>query len=48
VYDAESDGELASRVRDEVDDRGVSWRKAAYVVALSCVAEAHETRGLWP
>ena len=36
------------RVRDEVDDRGVTWREAAYVVALSCVAEAHEQRGLWP
>ena len=31
-----------------VDDRGLTWRDAAYVVALSRVAEAKETRGLWP
>jgi glutamate dehydrogenase (NAD(P)+) len=35
-------------VRAEVDARGVTWRDAAYVVALSRVAEAKETRGLWP
>jgi len=35
-------------VRDEFDDRDVTWRTAAYVVALSRIAEAHEARGLWP
>ncbi|WP_101297607.1 glutamate dehydrogenase GdhB [Halegenticoccus soli] len=35
-------------VRDVVEERGVTWRDAAYVVALSRVAEAHEARGLWP
>ncbi|WP_224269310.1 glutamate dehydrogenase GdhB [Haloprofundus salinisoli] len=35
-------------VRAEVDERGVTWRDAAYIVALSRVAEAHEARGLWP
>ncbi|WP_255151569.1 glutamate dehydrogenase GdhB [Halorarius halobius] len=35
-------------VREEVDARGVTWRDAAYVVALSRLAEAHEARGLWP
>ncbi|MFC6716658.1 glutamate dehydrogenase GdhB [Natrialbaceae archaeon GCM10025810] len=32
----------------EVERRDVTWRDAAYVVALSRVAEAHEMRGLWP
>ncbi|MEF8903893.1 MAG: Glu/Leu/Phe/Val dehydrogenase, partial [Haloarculaceae archaeon] len=35
-------------VRAEHDARGVTWRDAAYIVALSRVAEAHEVRGLWP
>ena len=35
-------------VRDEYENRDVSWRDAAYIVALSRVASAHETRGLWP
>ncbi|MFC7203654.1 glutamate dehydrogenase GdhB [Haloferax namakaokahaiae] len=35
-------------VRDEVDDRDVTWRDAAYIVALQRVAAAHEHRGLWP
>ncbi|MCU4972872.1 Glu/Leu/Phe/Val dehydrogenase [Halobacteria archaeon AArc-m2/3/4] len=35
-------------VRTEVEQRDVSWRDAAYVVALKRVAEAHEARGLWP
>ncbi|WP_129116893.1 glutamate dehydrogenase GdhB [Halegenticoccus tardaugens] len=35
-------------VREEVETRGVTWRDAAYIVALSRVAEAHEARGLWP
>ncbi|WP_224450028.1 glutamate dehydrogenase GdhB [Haloprofundus salilacus] len=35
-------------VRAEVDERNVTWRDAAYIVALTRVAEAHEARGLWP
>ncbi|SNZ17928.1 glutamate dehydrogenase (NADP) [Natronoarchaeum philippinense] len=35
-------------VRDEYEARDVTWREAAYVVALSRIAEAHEIRGLWP
>jgi glutamate dehydrogenase (NAD(P)+) len=35
-------------VRDAYERRGVSWRDAAYAVALSRLAEAHQTRGLWP
>ena len=35
-------------VRTEVESRDVSWRDAAYVVALSRVAAAHKVRGLWP
>ncbi|KTG10262.1 amino acid dehydrogenase [Haloprofundus marisrubri] len=35
-------------VRAEVDERNVTWRDAAYIVALSRVAKAHEARGLWP
>jgi glutamate dehydrogenase (NAD(P)+) len=35
-------------VRAEVDAEGLTWRDAAYVVALSRIAEAKETRGLWP
>ncbi|MEF8782072.1 MAG: glutamate dehydrogenase GdhB [Haloarculaceae archaeon] len=35
-------------VREEYDARPVSWRDAAYIVALSRVAEAKEARGLWP
>jgi glutamate dehydrogenase (NAD(P)+) len=31
-----------------VDERCVTWRDAAYIVALSRIAEAKETRGLWP
>ncbi|WP_440763925.1 glutamate dehydrogenase GdhB [Natronorubrum sp. DTA7] len=37
-----------SAVRDEVESEELTWRDAAYVVALSRVAEAHEVRGLWP
>lgn len=40
--------EAWDEVRTEVDERGVSWRDAAYIVALSRLAEAHEARGLWP
>ncbi|ADD07218.1 glutamate dehydrogenase (NAD) (plasmid) [Natrialba magadii ATCC 43099] len=32
----------------EYESRDVSWRDAAYIVALSRIAEAHESRGLWP
>jgi glutamate dehydrogenase (NAD(P)+) len=35
-------------VRREVDDRGVTWRDATYIVALSRIVDAHEKRGLWP
>ena len=35
-------------VRDERERHDVSWRDAAYIVALQRVAEAHEIRGLWP
>ena len=35
-------------VRREVIDRDVTWREAAYIVALSRIVEAHEHRGLWP
>jgi glutamate dehydrogenase (NAD(P)+) len=37
-----------NEVRHEVDSRDVTWRDAAYIVALSRIAEAHQTRGLWP
>ncbi|GAA0271467.1 glutamate dehydrogenase GdhB [Halobacterium noricense] len=35
-------------VREEFEAREVTWRDAAYIVALSRIAEAHDTRGLWP
>jgi glutamate dehydrogenase (NAD(P)+) len=35
-------------VRQEYENRDVTWREAAYIVALSRVAESHEHRGLWP
>ena len=35
-------------VRREFESRDVTWRDAAYIVALSRVADAHEARGLWP
>ncbi|SEO99552.1 glutamate dehydrogenase (NAD(P)+) [Halogranum amylolyticum] len=35
-------------VREEFEQRDVTWRDAAYIVALSRIAEAHEARGLWP
>ncbi|WP_226038946.1 glutamate dehydrogenase GdhB [Natrinema sp. DC36] len=35
-------------LKDEVERQDVSWRDAAYAVALDRVAEAHEMRGLWP
>jgi glutamate dehydrogenase (NAD(P)+) len=35
-------------VREEFDARNITWRDAAYVVALNRVADAHRIRGLWP
>lgn len=35
-------------VRERVEDRGISWRDAAYLVALERIGAAHEARGLWP
>jgi glutamate dehydrogenase (NAD(P)+) len=35
-------------VQSEFEQRDVAWRDAAYIVALSRIAEAHEARGLWP
>jgi glutamate dehydrogenase (NAD(P)+) len=35
-----------SDVREKFEARDVTWRDAAYIVALSRVADAHETRGL--
>jgi glutamate dehydrogenase (NAD(P)+) len=37
-----------NNVQTEVEHRSVSWRDAAYIVALSRIADAYETRGLWP
>ena len=34
--------------RECVDDHDVTWREAAYMVALDRLAEAHELRGVWP
>jgi glutamate dehydrogenase (NAD(P)+) len=45
----EAEMEAAWRaVQTEFERRDVTWRDAAYIVALSRVAEAHEARGLWP
>ncbi|UPM42604.1 glutamate dehydrogenase GdhB [Halocatena salina] len=47
----ELEGEMKTAwiaVRDEFESRSVSWRDAAYIVALSRIAEAHNVRGLWP
>ncbi|MFB6161649.1 MAG: glutamate dehydrogenase GdhB [Haloferacaceae archaeon] len=35
-------------VSTEFEARDVTWREAAYIVALSRIADAHEYRGLWP
>ncbi|WP_277555466.1 glutamate dehydrogenase GdhB [Halobaculum limi] len=35
-------------VRQEVEARDITWRDAAYVVALGRIAEAKSVRGLWP
>jgi glutamate dehydrogenase (NAD(P)+) len=45
----ETEMEAAWRaVQTEFERRNVTWRDAAYIVALSRIAEAHEVRGLWP
>jgi glutamate dehydrogenase (NAD(P)+) len=35
-------------VCEEYTARDVTWRDAAYIVALSRIATAHDARGLWP
>lgn len=35
-------------VRKEHEVRDVTWRDAAYIVALQRIAESHDARGLWP
>lgn len=40
--------EAWNAVRAEVEAADLTWRDAAYVVALSRIAEAKDTRGLWP
>ena len=35
-------------VRAEVEAAGITWRDAAYAVALERIGEAKEARGLWP
>ncbi len=35
-------------VRTEKEGGAPTWREAAYAVALSRIAEAHDVRGLWP
>ena len=35
-------------VREVYEERGVTWREAAYVVALERIGEAKTYRGLWP
>jgi glutamate dehydrogenase (NAD(P)+) len=35
-------------VRQRVEERGIPWRDAAYIVALERLAAAHDARGLWP
>jgi glutamate dehydrogenase (NAD(P)+) len=48
---AELESEMLSAwndLRTVVESRGVTWRDAAYVVALERLTEAHSYRGLWP
>ncbi|RDZ61323.1 amino acid dehydrogenase [Haloferax sp. Atlit-12N] len=35
-------------VQSEFEQRDITWRDAAYIVALSRIVEAHKARGLWP
>ena len=45
----ESEMDAAWRaVRDAYETHDVTWRDAAYIVALSRIADAHDVRGLWP
>ncbi len=47
----ELEGEMLSAwndVRAAVEERDLTWRDGAYVVALSRLGEAHQARGLWP
>ncbi|WP_435197685.1 glutamate dehydrogenase GdhB [Natronomonas sp. EA1] len=37
-----------SSVRQIVDEQDMTWRDAAYALALSRIGDAKETRGLWP
>lgn len=49
--DEELDNEMRKAwdtVREEFEARDITWRDAAYIVALSRIAKAKETRGLWP
>lgn len=49
--DEELDNEMRKAwdtVREEFEARDITWRDAAYVVALSRIATAKATRGLWP
>ena len=41
-------GSAWETVREAYETHEGSWRDAAYIVALSRIAEAHEVRGLWP
>jgi len=40
--------EAFEAVSEEFEAGDATWRDAAYAVALSRIAEAHEARGLWP
>lgn len=47
----ELEGEMLTAwnaIRETFEERDVTWREAAYILALSRIAEAHEARGLWP
>ncbi|AFZ74024.1 glutamate dehydrogenase GdhB [Natronobacterium gregoryi] len=35
-------------IQTEYENRDVTWRDAAYIVALSRISDAHDSRGLWP
>ncbi|QLH76638.1 Glu/Leu/Phe/Val dehydrogenase [Halosimplex rubrum] len=35
-------------VREEFEAHDATWRQGAYIVGLSRIADAHESRGLWP
>ena len=45
--ESEMDGAWET-VREAYETHEGTWRDAAYVVALSRIADAHEARGLWP